>query len=119
MTKAFPITTDRGRSPNQKLSGGVETWWGQAMQLAPALRKDYGNQFKHVVTVAGPTQRPMVYGDVKIKEQGVYVDPEIIHMLSFDMLRGDSNALADASSIILSASTAKSLLVPPIRWERS
>ena len=94
---------------NQNLSGGIDTWWGQAMQLAPALRKDYGGQFKHVVTVAGPTQRPMVYGDVKIKEQGAYVDPEIINMLSFEMLRGDSNALAEPSSIILSASTAKSL----------
>ena len=94
---------------NQNLSGGVDTWWGQAMQLAPALRKDHGRQFKYVVTVAGPTQRPMVYGDVKIKEQGVYVDPEIMKMLSFEMLRGDSNALADQSSIILSASTAKSL----------
>ena len=94
---------------NQNLSGGIETWWGQAMQLAPALRKDYGGQFKHVVTVAGPNQRPMAYGDVKIKVQGAYVDPEIINMLSFDMQKGDSNALADRSSIILSASTAKSL----------
>ena len=27
---------------NQEISGAVQTWWGEAKQLAPALRKDLG-----------------------------------------------------------------------------
>src|SRR5438445_13466235 len=38
---------------NQEISGAVQTWWGQAKQLAPALRKDFGGRFQHVVTVFG------------------------------------------------------------------
>jgi ABC-type antimicrobial peptide transport system permease subunit len=94
---------------NQNLSGGIETWWGQAKQLAPALRKDYGDRFKYVVTMAGPTQRPVSYGDKNLKPSGAFTDPEIADMLSLEMLRGNRNALQDPSSILLSASMAKSL----------
>jgi putative ABC transport system permease protein len=94
---------------NQVISGDVQTWWGEARQLAPALRKDFGGRFKHVVTVFGPAPQPLSVGDTRLKASGVYVDPEITDMLSLDMLRGDRNALRDQSSIILSASVAKNL----------
>jgi len=94
---------------NQELSDGVQTWWGEAKQLAPALRKDYGGLFKHVVTVAGPNQRALAYGDTKLKSDGVYVDPEIMDMLSLEMVQGSRQALGDPATIILSASVAKSL----------
>ena len=94
---------------NQEISGAVQTWWGEARQLAPALRKDFGSRFKHVVTVYGPAQQPLSVGDTRLKASGGYMDPEITDMLSLDMLRGDRNALRDQSSIILSASVAKNL----------
>ena len=94
---------------NQEISGSVQTWWGQAKQLAPALRKDFGDRFKHVVRVFGPSPLPLSAGDARIKASGAYVDPEITDMLSLDMVGGDRNALRDESSIILSASVAKSL----------
>ena len=94
---------------NQFLSGNTVTWWGQAKQLAPALRKDYPGLFKHVAVIAGPTDRPIAYGSTRINKKAVYTDPGIIDMLSLDMIKGDTGALADPSSIILSASTAKSL----------
>ena len=94
---------------NQVISGNVQTWWGQAKQLAPALRKDFGGRFRHVVTVFGPNPQPLSVGDTRLKASGAYADPEITDMLSFDMVRGDRHALRDQSSIILSASVAKSL----------
>jgi putative ABC transport system permease protein len=94
---------------NQDLSGGISTWRSQARQLAPALLKDYGRLFKQAVTVYGPSQHPMVYGDIRIKSQGAYVDPGIIDMLSLRMLQGSKEALNDPSAIILSASVAKGL----------
>jgi putative ABC transport system permease protein len=94
---------------NQEISGAVQTWWGQAKQLAPALRKDFGGRFRHVVTVFGPSPQPLSVGDTRLKASGAYVDPEITEMLSLDMVRGDRHALRDQSSIILSASVAKNL----------
>jgi putative ABC transport system permease protein len=94
---------------NQEISGAVQTWWGEAKQLAPALRKDFGGRFKHVVTVFGPAPEPLSVGDTRLKASGAYCDPEITSMLSLDMVRGDRNALRDQSSIILAASVSKNL----------
>jgi len=94
---------------NQEISGSVQTWWAESRQLAPALRKDFGSRFRHVVTVFGPSQQPLSAGDTRLKTSGAYVDPEITEMLSLHMVRGDRNALSDQSSIILSASVANNL----------
>lgn len=94
---------------NQEISGGIQTWWGEAKQLAPALRNDFGDRFKHVATVFGPASQPLTAGDTRLKASGAYADPEISDMLSLDMVRGDRNALGDQSSIILSTSVAKGL----------
>jgi predicted permease len=94
---------------NQLLSGNTVTWRGQARQLAPALQKDYPQLFTHVLTVAGPTDRPIAYGETRIVKRGVYIDGGIIDMLSLNMVKGDTSSLSDPSSIILSASMAKSL----------
>ena len=94
---------------NQLLSGNTVTWWGQAKQLTPALQKDYPQLFKHVSIIAGPTIVPIEYGEKYITKKAVYTDPCIIDMLSLDMIKGDTSALSDQSSIILSASMAKSL----------
>lgn len=92
---------------NQNLSGGIQTWWGEAKQLAPALRKDYGSRFRHVVIYSG-TKGTLDYADKKLNPSGAFTDPEIIDMLSLRMISGDSDPLHDRASIIMSASTAKS-----------
>ena len=94
---------------NQEISGAVQTWWGEAKQLAPVLRHDFGERFKHVVTVFGPAPQPLSVGNTRLKASGAYADPEITDMLSLDMVPGARNALADPSSIILSTSVAKNL----------
>ena len=95
---------------NQEISGSVQTWWGEARQLAPALRKDFGDRFKHVVTEFSPGPEPLSVGDTRLKASGAYSDPEITDMLTLHMVRGDRNALLrDESSIILSASLARNL----------
>jgi putative ABC transport system permease protein len=94
---------------NQTMSGNIVTWRSEARQLTPALQKDYPNLFKHVVTTFGAYPWPISYGQSKLNIEGTYADPDILKMLSLDMRSGDTNALADESSIILSASTAKSL----------
>ncbi|HVS94890.1 MAG TPA: ABC transporter permease [Puia sp.] len=94
---------------NQLLSGNTVTWWGQARQLKPALEKDYPGLFKHVILVAGPGKRSLTYGQTTIADQGAFIDPGVIDMFSIHMIEGDTSAMSDRSSILLSASTAKAL----------
>src|SRR5450631_620224 len=71
---------------NQDLSGGKQTWWGEAKQLAPALRKDYGSQFKYVVTSTGAYPQLLTYGEKKIRSSGAYMEPDALNMLTPNML---------------------------------
>ena len=94
---------------NQVISGSVQTWWGQAKQLAPALREGFGHRFKHVALVFGPAPESFSVGNTRLKATGTYADPEITDLLALDMVRGDRKALGDPSAIILSATLAKNL----------
>jgi ABC-type antimicrobial peptide transport system permease subunit len=94
---------------NQDLSGSRQTWWGEALQLAPALQKDYGQYFKHVVTEGGNRPVLLAYGDKQVKITGNFLDGEAIDLFSFRMLKGNNASLNDPSSVILGESAARSL----------
>jgi putative ABC transport system permease protein len=94
---------------NQNLSGGTETWWGEARQLAPALIKDYGSHFKYVVTSTGNEEHPLTYGDKKVKSTGRYMEAPVLDMLNLHMIEGSRKALDDPNSLVLSASLAQNI----------
>ncbi|HEY4108464.1 ABC transporter permease [Puia sp.] len=94
---------------NQTISGGRETWWGEAMQLAPVLRKEYGRFFKYVVLDGGASKRLMAFGEKKMSLLGNCFEPPVIDLLSLKMISGNNTALDDANSVILSVPAAKSL----------
>jgi putative ABC transport system permease protein len=94
---------------NQNLSGGTETWWGEARQLAPALIKDYGSHFKYVVTSTGNEEHPLTYGDKKVKSTGRYMEAPVLGMLNLHMIEGSRKALDDPNSLVLSASLAQNI----------
>lgn len=96
---------------NQTFAGEVQTSFTQAMQLAPELRNNYGDNFKHVVLTAWAGKHQATYGEKKIRITGNYMEPAITEMLSMEMTRGSRSALNDPGSIILSESTAKALRV--------
>src|SRR6185437_7018875 len=73
-------------------NGEVQTWRQVPYPLAAELRKSYGSDFKNVVMAVG-------IGD--------YMEPNGPGMFTLEMLKGNTNALKDPSSIIISASTAK------------
>lgn len=94
---------------NQTISGGIQTWRGQAMQLAPVLSKDYRGLFKYVVRDGGTNKVLVTFGDKEVKFNGSYMDPAVIDLLSLHMLKGDSAALQDLSSVIISEKMATGL----------
>jgi len=94
---------------NQTIGTSRETWFSEAMQLAPVLRKDYGRYFKTVVLNGGPQKRLMAFGDKKINLRGNCLEPQAIDVLSLKMISGNNTALGDANSVILSQSAVKGL----------
>lgn len=88
-------------------NGEVQTWNSVPYPLAEELRKNYGEDFKHVVMGAGAGDHVLSVGDKKLTKQGVYFEKGAIEMFSLRMLQGNKNSLDDPSSVILSSSAAK------------
>ena len=94
---------------NQTFNDKIDTWSGQAMQLAPELRSSYGGHFKYVVTADYPGDHLLSLGSQKITKNGNFIEPDITEMLALKMLKGTRAGLRDPFSILLSESAAKAL----------
>jgi putative ABC transport system permease protein len=79
------------------------------LPLEKVLRTTYGNQFEHVVVARWPQEEVLTAGDIKIKQTGRFMQEAAPDMLSLNMVKGTRAGLHDPSSIMLSASAAKSL----------
>ena len=90
-------------------NGEVQTWWQVPYPLADAMRKDYGSDFKALVMATGVNGHIMAYGDKKLSQDGVFMEPQGPEMFSLKMLSGNWNALKDPSSVLLSASAAQAI----------
>ena len=75
--------------------------------MGDALRKSYGGDFKNISMASWNGGHILSSGDKMLTKSGTFFEPEILDMLSMKMLKGSKDALNDASSIILSESTAK------------
>ena len=94
---------------NQSLNGKIETWYNQARQLEPVLRSDYGHLFSGIVTTPGTWTHPIAYEDKSIKKSGSFFGPDIIDMLSINLLDGSKESMEDPNSIFIAESVAKAL----------
>ncbi|GAB4035760.1 ABC transporter permease [Spirosoma jeollabukense] len=94
---------------NQTFNDKIDTWSGQAMQLAPELRSSYGGHFKYAVTADYPGNYLLSLGNQKITKSGNFIEPDITEMLALTMLKGTRAGLKDPFSILLSESAAKAL----------
>jgi len=94
---------------NNNFNGEIATWWGEALQLGPALRTGYSDLFRHVVMAGWTGDHLLTVGDKKVKTGGNYMDAMVLDMLQPKMVEGNYTALGDRSSIVLSVSAARSL----------
>jgi putative ABC transport system permease protein len=79
------------------------------LPLADQLRNRYGSAFARVSRSWWIQERVLAFGDKQLKQKGNFMEPDGPHILALTMLEGSANALSDASSVLLSASTAKAL----------
>jgi putative ABC transport system permease protein len=88
-------------------NGSVETWKTVPYPLAEVLRKDYGNNFKRVVSSV-ETDQVVILGHKKISEHGVYFEPGAPEMFGVRVIHGNPNGLDNLpGTIFLSESMAK------------
>ncbi len=66
---------------NQNISNTIETWWGEARQLAPILRKDYSGQIKYAVTATGTQDQLFTWKEKKLKPSPSKPFPELVIVL--------------------------------------
>ena len=94
---------------NQNHGDEIRTYTGQPMQMAPVLRQEYGNHFKHVATSARPRQYNFNYNNEMLLVEGRFAEPDLANILDLKILAGSKDVLQDISSILISESTAKNI----------
>ena len=94
---------------NSWINSEVQTWGSSALPLAPALRSNFGNYFKHVIITSWTNDHLLTYKNNTVTQKGNYMEPAITDMLSIKMLKGSAGSLENPSSVLLSQSTAKAV----------
>jgi putative ABC transport system permease protein len=76
--------------------------------MAEEIRNNFGSDFKYVLQSTWNFGRVLTVGDKMFNKSGMYWEPEVIDMLSINLVKGSAEtALKDPYSIILSESTAQ------------
>lgn len=91
------------------VNGETSTNYPCPVPLADELRNSYGSDFKYVVLSWWNRDHILAFGTNKFTRIGKFMEPAAPDMLSLNMLKGTRNGLKDPSSILLSASTAKTI----------
>ena len=90
-------------------NGKANTGGGVDMPLADELRTKYGNDFKHIALADAFDSHILTAGDKKIQKAGVWCQQDLPRMLTLHMLKGSIDALKDPTSVLVTASLAKTL----------
>jgi len=92
-------------------NGEVQTWTSVPYPLAEELRKKYGSDFKRVVMSTGTYPNILSHDDKRLYKTGGYFEKGTLELFTVHMLQGDWHSLDDASSIVISLSTAKAYFI--------
>ncbi len=91
------------------MNGIINTSEAISQPLAPALKKDYGSDFKYVVMTSWTDTHILALNDKKVSYTGCFMDVDGPEMFTLKMIKGDRNGLQGPSSIFVSSSVAKAL----------
>jgi ABC-type antimicrobial peptide transport system permease subunit len=94
---------------HQTINGQTGSQQALPYPIGDALRTAYGKDFQYVTMSSWTNGHILANGETKINSTGNFTEPQITDMLSLKMLQGTHGALNDIHSVILSASTAKTL----------
>lgn len=92
---------------NQKTNEGIHTGRSTAGPMAETLKKEYP-QVAHAARVAFFHGVSINSNEKRFKESGVYVDPDLFHMMTFSALAGEpAKALSSGMAVLTRAQAIK------------
>jgi ABC-type antimicrobial peptide transport system permease subunit len=94
---------------HESSNGNVDTGNAIPRALEFAMRKDYSDNFKHIVMSSWNQPRYLRYGDVNLNFQGNFMQEGAPEMLNLEIISGVRDGLKELKSIMISESTAKTL----------
>lgn len=94
---------------NQTSNGKVFSDYAMPFPMGKELKNKYGSDFKYVVMASWEGDHILNAGEKKISQNGIFMDKDAPAMLTLKMLKGNYGGLQEPGSILLSASTAKSV----------
>ncbi|HWB27244.1 MAG TPA: ABC transporter permease [Chitinophagaceae bacterium] len=87
-------------------NGEVQTWKSVPYPLADELRRNYGNNFKHLAMGVDMGDHMLAFNDKKLTKQGGFFEKEMPAIFTLQMVNGSSK-LTDPTTVLISASAAK------------
>lgn len=93
---------------NQQLGDNIGTQVSKPMPLANELRTKYGDNFKYLAA-ASFVDLAVSYNHHPLTKAGALVEPDFTKIMTVKMIQGNRSALTDPSSILISASLAKTV----------
>jgi len=94
---------------HQSANGYADTEKSIPRPLEFALRKDYSDNFKHIVMSSWNQPRYLRNGETNIRFQGNFMQEGAPEMLNLEIISGVRDGLKELNSIMISESTAKAL----------
>ncbi|MET7001525.1 ABC transporter permease [Chitinophaga defluvii] len=91
------------------MKGETGAFPGLPIPVAAELRNKFPDDFKYVVIASSPGTNTISFQEKKFTQSGSFMEEDGPEMLTLKMLKGTRNGLKDPSSIMLSATLAKSL----------
>lgn len=88
-----------------KIVGGYSV----QMPLGKELRESYPHLFKHVLLSWWPGDHVINSANEKFKLQGMFIQTEVMDMLTLEMIKGSYGSLNNMNSVVISQSAAKTL----------
>ncbi len=94
---------------HQTYNNEISTQTAIPLPLGDELRRNYGNNFDHVLMASWIIPRVLTAGDKILSKSGIYIESQAPDMLSLHMRKGTRAGLTDPASVLLSESTARDL----------
>ena len=90
-------------------NGDTETGIAMPRPLEFALRKEYADDFKHIVMASWEQTRYLKFGVDNISFSGNFMQEETPEMLNLEIVSGVRDGLKELNSVMISESTAKAI----------
>jgi ABC-type antimicrobial peptide transport system permease subunit len=94
---------------HESSNGVIGTSQAIPRPLEFALRKEYADNFKHIVMSSWNQTRYLRYGEVNLNIEGNFMQEGALDMLGIEVVKGEKQGLKDKNSIMINESVAKSL----------